>query len=145
MVWAEAMQLYKNGEPMLMSGTAQSQAQEAQEGHRESDPNEGIIAEFLQKKVPAGWYQKSLVDRRNWLDNAFNQQKADEDSLVYRDRICALEIWNECYRQFTRMKKSEAREINAALGRMPGWKRAERPLRFGGDYGLQRGYIREVT
>ena len=95
--------------------------------------------------MPAGWYQKSLADRRNWLDNTFNQQREDEGQMVYRDRICALEIWNECFRQFARMKKSEAREINATLGRMPGWKRAERALRFGGDYGVQRGYIRDVT
>ena len=145
MIWAEALQLYRDGETMLLSGAAQGQAQEAQEGHRESDPNEGIIAEFLQRKVPAGWYQKSLADRRNWLDNTFNQQREDEGQMVYRDRICALEIWNECFRQFARMKKSEAREINATLGRMPGWKRAERALRFGGDYGVQRGYIRDVT
>ena len=95
--------------------------------------------------MPAGWYQKSLADRRNWLDNAFSRQQTDEKNLVYRDRICALEIWNECFRQFTRMKKSEAREINAVLDRMPGWKRAEKTLRFGGDYGAQRGYTRCVT
>lgn len=63
--------------------------------------------------------------------------------LVYRDRICALEIWNECFRQISRMKKSEAREINAVLDRMPGWRRAEQMMRFGKDYGVQRGYVRE--
>ena len=145
MIWAEALQMYQGGESLLLSEGAEMMAKEAQEDHKESDPNEGIIAEFLQKKVPAGWYRKSLADRRNWLDNTFNQQNVEESSLVYRDRICALEVWNECYRQFTRMKKSEAREINAALDRMPGWKRAEGPLRFGSDYGLQRGYTREVT
>lgn len=145
MIWAEVLQMYCGGESLLLSEGAETLAKEAQEGHRESDPSEGLIAEFLQKKVPAEWYQKSLADRRNWIDNTFNQQNAEESSLVYRDRICALEVWSECFRQFTRMKKSEAREINAALDRMPGWKRAERPLRFGGDYGQQRGYIREVT
>ena len=144
MIWAEALQVYLGGESLLLSHEAETQAKESQECHKESDPNEGVIAEFLQKKVPAGWYQKSLADRRNWLDNAFNQQQADESRLVYRDRICALEVWNECYRQFTRMKKSEAREINAALGRMPGWKRAEQPLRFGKDYGVQRGFVRDA-
>ena len=145
MIWAEALQVYLGGESLLLSQEAEMLAKESQECHKESDPNEGVIAEFLQKKVPAGWYRKSLADRRNWLDNTFNQQNVEESSLVYRDRICALEVWNECYRQFTRMKKSEAREINAALDRMPGWKRAEGPLRFGSDYGLQRGYTREVT
>ena len=144
MIWAEALQVYLGGESLLLSQEAEMLAKESQECHKESDPNEGVIAEFLQKKVPAGWYQKSLADRRNWLDNAFNQQQADESRLVYRDRICALEVWNECYRQFTRMKKSEAREINAALGRMPGWKRAEQPLRFGKDYGVQRGFVRDA-
>lgn len=144
LIWAEVMQLYRAGESLLMSGDAQGLAKDAQDEHRESNYNEGIIEEFLQKKVPMDWYQKSLADRRSWLDNVFNQERTDEEQLMYRDRICALEIWNECFRQagYNRMKKSDAREINSVLDRMPGWKRAEKSVRFGGDYGVQRGYVR---
>ena len=65
MIWAEALQMYQGGESLLLSEGAEMMAKEAQEDHKESDPNEGIIAEFLQKKVPAGWYRKSLITSRN--------------------------------------------------------------------------------
>lgn len=143
-IWAEAVALWHAGESLIMSAEADGMAKDAQEDHRESNYNEGIIAEFLQKRVPKDWYQKSLVDRRNWLDNVFNQDRTDESQLMYRSQICALEVWNECYRQagYNRMKKSDAREINNILDRLPGWKRAEKTLRFGGEYGVQRGYIK---
>lgn len=144
LIWAEAVQRYQAGESLILSRAAEALAFEAQEGHRESSHNEGVIAEFLQKKVPADWYQKSQEDRRFWLDNVFDQKQAGDAQLMFRSRICALEIWNECFRQtgYSRMKKSDAREINNVLDRMPGWKRAEKPIRIGGEYGVQRGYIR---
>lgn len=143
-IWAEAMHLYQSGESLLLSRDAESQAKDAQEQHRESNSNEGVIMEFLSRKVPVDWYQRDAAGRRMWLDNAFDQQKMDDGQLMYRDRICALEIWDECYLQAgrTRMKKSDAREINAILERLPGWKRAEKVLRFGREYGVQRGFIR---
>lgn len=145
MIWAEVLQIYRNGESLLMSPEAEALARESQDAHKESDPNAGLIEEFLQKKVPGDWYQRSLEDRKVWLDNLFNRQQEDDGLLVYRDKICALEIWNECFRQYTRMKKSEAREINAVLDRIPGWRRAEQMMRFGKDYGVQRGYVRESS
>lgn len=63
---------------------------------------------------------------------------------MYRDRICAWEIWNECFRMagYNRMKKADAKEINGALERLEGWERQKSAIRFGGEYGNQRGYVR---
>ena len=138
------MALYRAGEPLVLSAEAEGMAKLSQESHRESSYNEGLIEEFLAKKVPKDWYRRTLAERRTWLDNTFEQGREPEENLMFRDRICAIEIWNECYRQagFNRMKKSDAREINAILGRMPGWRRMEKMARFGGEYGPQRGYER---
>lgn len=143
-IWAEAMAIYQAGESLILSQTAESLAKESQEAHRESNSNEGVIEEFLNKRVPRDWYKRSLTERRTWLDNTFEQSREREENLMYRDRICALEIWNECYRQagYNRMKKSDSREINAIMDLMPGWKREDKALRFGGEYGVQRGYVR---
>lgn len=144
LIWAEAMALYRSGESLTLSDTAETIARQSQEDHRESNYNEGLIAEFLAKKVPKDWYKRSLAERRMWLDNSFDQSKEPEENLMYRNRICAIEIWNECYHQagYNRMKKSDSREINAILDRLPGWRRAKNLMRFGGEYGPQRGYER---
>lgn len=144
MIWAEAMSLYRAGEPLILSSEAEGMAKQSQEEHRESNYSEGLIVEFLEKKIPKDWYKRSLAERRLWLDNSFNQGREPEENLMYRDRVCAIEVWYECFGQsgFNRMKKSDSREINAILDRMPGWKRSNKTMRFGGEYGPQRGYER---
>lgn len=146
-IWAEAVALYRLGEPLILSDVAEKMAEHAQEEHRESSYSEGAIIEFLEKKVPRDWYKRDLYERRSWLDSGFDQKQADESQLMYRDRICAWEIWNECFKMpgYTRMKKSDSKEINGILERLPGWERQKSALRFGGEYGSQRGFIKVTS
>lgn len=143
-IWAEAVQRYRLGEPLILSGEAEKMAERAQDDHRETSYSEGAIVEFLERKIPPDWYGKSMYERRIWLDSEFDRKQADDGQLVYRDRICAWEIWNECFRMagYNRMKKSDAKEINGVLEKLPGWERQKAPLRFGGEYGHQRGFSR---
>lgn len=146
-IWAEAVALYRLGEPLILSEGAEKMAEHAQEVHREASYSEGAIVEFLEKKVPLDWYKRDLYERRNWLDSGFDQKQADESQLMYRDRICAWEIWNECFKMpgYTRMKKSDSKEINSILERLPGWERQKSAVRFGGEYGAQRGFTRVTS
>lgn len=143
-IWAEAVYMYRLGESLILSDEAGKMAENVQEEHRESSYSEGAIVEFLEKKVPKDWYKRSTYERRNWLDCEFNQKQVDEEQLMYRDRICAWEIWNECFRMpgHNRMRKSDAKEINGVLERLPGWERQKGVIRFGGEYGAQRGFIK---
>lgn len=143
-IWAEAVALYRVGERLVLSGEAERLAEAAQEDHREVPYSEGVIKEFLEGKVPKDWYSRSLYDRRNWLDSEFTRSQCKEEELMHRDRVCAIEIWNECFKMggYNRMKKSDAKEINSILERMPDWERQKSPLRFGGEYGNQRGFLR---
>ena len=43
------------------------------------------------------------------------------------------------------MKKSDSKEINSILERLPGWERQRSAVRFGGEYGSQRGFIRATS
>lgn len=143
-IWAEAVARYRLGEGLILSEAAERLAEGAQEDHRELSYSEGMIKEFLDKRVPKDWYGRSMYERRNWLDSEFMQDRCGEDGLMYRDRICAIEIWNECFRMagYNRMKKSDAKEINGILEHLQGWERQKSPLRFGGEYGHQRGFLR---
>lgn len=143
-IWAEAVALYRLGEPLILSDEAERIAEIAREEHREASYSEGAIIEFLEKKVPKDWYKRDLYERRSWLDSGFDQKQADESQLMYRDRICAWEIWNECFKMpgYTRMKKSDSKEINSILERLPGWERQKGVVRFGGEYGSQRGFVK---
>lgn len=146
-IWAEAVALYRLGEPLILSDEAERIAELAREEHMESSYSEGAIIEFLDRKVPRDWYTRDMYGRRNWLDSGFDQKQADESQLMYRDRICAWEIWNECFKMpgYTRMKKSDSKEINSILERLPGWERQRSAVRFGGEYGSQRGFIRATS
>ena len=143
-IWAEAVMLYRLGEPLILSSEAEKIAENVQEEHREASYSEGAIVEFLEKKVPKDWYKKSLYERQSWLNSEFDQKKADESQMMHRDRICAWEIWNECFRMpgYNRMRKSDSKEINSILERLPGWAKQKNAIRFGGEYGMQRGFQR---
>lgn len=143
-IWAEAVCMYRLGEPLILSEEAGKLAAAAQEEHQETTYSEGIIKEFLERKVPKDWYGRTMAERRSWLDSEFNQKQCSEEELMYRDRICAIEVWNECFKMagYNRMKKSDAKEINSILERLPGWERQKGNVRFGGEYGFQRGFLK---
>lgn len=143
-IWAEAVCLYRLGESLVLSAEAEKLAVKAQEEHQEAAYSEGLIKEFLAKKVPKDWYGRTMYERRSWLDSGFDQKQLSDGELMYRDRICAIEVWNECFKMagYNRMKKSDAKEINGILERLPEWERQKVNIRFGGEYGHQRGFLR---
>lgn len=146
-IWAEAVAMYRIGEPLKMSDAAEKIAEGVQEEHRETSYSEGAIKEFLEKKVPKDWYGRSQYERKSWMNSEFERKQDDGDQLVYRDRICAWEIWNECFKmpEYSRMKKSDSKEINGILEKLPGWERQKGAMRFGGEYGMQRGFRRSTS
>ena len=146
-IWAEAVTLYRLGEPLILSDEAERIAEGVQEQHREASYSEGAIMEFLEEMVPEDWYKRSMYQRRSWLDSEFDRGQADKGRFMRRDRICAWEIWNECFKMPAsyRMRKSDSKEINSILERIPGWEKQKSSIRFGGEYGMQRGFLRSTS
>jgi putative DNA primase/helicase len=139
MLWAEAATYWRLGEKLYLEGDAARAAENQQEIHKEINAKEGVIRAFVMRRVPQDWQKRSLAQRKLYWANEFGQQ---QEGLANREKICALEIWCECFGGDIRyMKKSDAREINDILSSMNELKKSEKPLRFGADYGLQRGYI----
>ena len=140
-LWAEAVVCWKLGEPLYLSGEIEEYAKTVQEDHREVSPQEGIIADYLDTPVPPDWPRWDLAKRRMYLEGAMQY----DGSLIQRDKVCAMELWCEALGNDQRLfKKTEARELNSILERMPGWERMKNPARFG-YCKLQRGFEKAVT
>lgn len=141
-IYAEAFVYWQLGEPLYLSGQAEAEAREQQEIHRESSAKEGVIREFVERRVPQRWEKRSIAERRLYWSGEFGRE---EGETVERDRICAAEVWCECLGgDLKYMKRSDALEINGILAMIPGWKRYGSSFRFG-PYGQQKGFVKVST
>ena len=139
-IWAEARMYWALGEPLYLSKEVEALALEQQEAHRESSGKEGMIRDFLEKRIPSDWDQQPVQNRRMFWNGM--QQLGEGVVLMPREKVCAVEIWVECLGGDPRfLKRTDSIEINNILAGMPGWERVKTPRRFG-PYGQQKGFRR---
>ena len=140
-IWAEAIMVYRLGEPLYMRGEEDRLAREAQESHEERSEKEGAIIEFMSKLLPKDWGKWSLNQRRTYLSNEFGSKEGSE----MREYVCAAEVWCECFgKNLPDMKRADSREINGVLSGIKGVIKMRSPHTFP-IYGNQRGYqINEI-
>ncbi len=139
-IWAEAYMLYVLGEELYLPKEIEALAEQQQEEHMESSEKEGMIREFLERPVPENWDSVSLPNRRMF----WNGDQKEGTVLVPREKVCAAEIWAECFNADMKfMKKSDSVEINAILSRLKGWRRNKDKRRYG-PYGPRRGFERST-
>lgn len=137
-VWAEAYMCWQLGERLFLPKEIERMAEEMQEGHREASGKEGMIRDFLERKIPSDWNNYDLQQRRQFWNG--NLKLPDHTELVKRDKVCAMEVWAECFSGDPRyLKRTDSMEINSALQAIKGWKRNKDKRRYG-PYGPQRGF-----
>lgn len=143
-IWAEARVYYELGERLFLDDAElEAAAKVLQERYREDDGVEGMIRAFLEKPIPADWYDRELVARRSWLAMRRDFGAGTEEPLKPRTKICAREVWAECYgKDLAYCDNRQSVTINKALARL-GWIPGRYP--FGGEYGQQRGYRKPGT
>lgn len=142
-IWAEAYVYWAMGEPLYLPKEIEDLAKDQQEKHRESSGKEGIILDFLERPIPSNWDTMDLQKRRIFWSG--NMSLPDGVELVPREKVCAAEIWAECFgSELKYMKRSDSTEINNILLSTKGWERIKTPRRFG-VYGQQRGFERVAT
>lgn len=137
-IWAEAVVRWKAGESIYLDAAMATLAEQQQRDHMQEDPREGMILEFLSQPIPVGWYSWDMERRLFYNPGVYT------GPTMERRRICAAEIWVECFRyRLQDMTQRDSRAINTILGGIPGWE----PLRYrpGADYGQQRGFCKGVT
>ena len=136
-IWAEAFVYWQFGEPLYLSKEIEKMAQEEQKKRIESSAKEGAIIDFILQKVPADWNKYTLEQRQAYLSF---EHKSYSGELITRDRICAAEIWVECFRKdIANMKRWDALEINGILSGIEYLEKLKNDGRFG-PHGKQKGY-----
>lgn len=142
-LWAEAVVAWRLGERLYLIDKEEEIAKEQQDSHRESNAKEGLIREWLEQDLPPNWDAYNLQARRIWWAD---KQGRELGALTPRDRVCALEIWCECFGSDAKFfQRKDAIEINGILETMSDWKRTKSGVRYGADYGYQRGFERDLT
>ncbi|WP_310359754.1 virulence-associated E family protein [Neobacillus drentensis] len=136
-ILAEAFMYWQLGEPLYLTGDALEESKEHQENHRESNVKEGIIREFISRPIPVVWEKRDISERRLYWSGEFGKVEME---TMERDRICAAEIWTECFHNDIKfIRQADTREINSILSSLPGWETYRG--RFG-PYSYQRGFVR---
>lgn len=142
-IWAEAIQLYKNNESLLLTKEENEIAIKCQEGHMEGSPKEGMIREYLDTLLPNNWDKMDIDNRKMFIEG--NGFEHSEKGVNKRVKVCAMEIWVELFGGDPKMLSPyNAREINDVLRNIDGWKAYDKgsgKLRFGSMYGSQRAFV----
>lgn len=132
-IWAEAKISYELGDGLLLSKEAALLAEEAQLDAMESDERQGIVEEYLRRKLPEGWDDMEYNQRMLFLDS-------EDEGSAERRQVSNIEIWVEALRNPAKaMEPKDARAITAMMMRIPGWRRTGKRQHIKG-YGLQRIY-----
>ncbi len=138
LIWAEAVELFKAGEPLYLSKDLERIAREVQETYEEENPRVGIVAAYLDRLLPEGWDDLDLYTRRQWLET-------DTVGTVRRTTVCTLELWAEALGQnpdkFDRYASKELRDVMAKL---PEWRGKGNARRTFKNYGQQRYFERRL-
>lgn len=144
-VWAEAIERYQAGEELFLKGSLATEAYVQQQQAMEADDREGIVADYLERLLPANWDDMDLYGRRSFLSGSeFGGNPAA--GTLQRDKVCIMEIWCECFgKSRETIKKADSYEIEGILNRIGGWtkftgnKTGKRHLAL---YGPQRIFVR---
>lgn len=137
-IWAEAYEMYKQGELLYMTGEEDMIAKIEQHKHSEQDERKGIIEEYLNAKYPDNWANMDLYDRRRWLEDPLSQV-----GTIQKDFVCVAEIWCECLgKEKNDMSRYNTRDINDILRSLPEWEASTSTKNFS-IYGKQKYYRRK--
>lgn len=141
-IWAEALNLYYEGEELFLSPELEREANRIQETHVEEDPRAGLIQGYLDTLLPVEWDDMSVFDRRAYLDS--EEAFEDRQGAVQRQRVCAAEIWAECLgNDHKNMKPFEATGIYNILRRLDEWEERKPARTSFKIYGKQTTFIKK--
>lgn len=134
-LWAEAKHYHLQGEKLFLEGESETIAREKQEEHTYRSVRESLINNYLERKLPMGWYDMDIADRILWLSS-------DEEGVFERTKVCALEVWVECLggnkNNFPNLDQREVKSVLDSLG----WIRTKSHVKVDNEYGKQRSFIK---
>lgn len=140
-VWAEAVHLYKNHEPLILSPDAETIAQREQQMHSEADERTGLIDKYLNTPLPVNWEDMDLDDRRLYLSEDEGMRVKGK---IERQYVCIAELWAECMgKNKTDLDRYKSREYNDIMRNISDWEASKSTKNFK-IYGVQKYYVRKL-
>lgn len=137
-LWAEAVARYREKEPLFLTGEVEQSALATQESHRETDPWEGMLIDFISKPIPEDWDKWPLDRRRDFLSGT---AKGDL-KLVDRQRVSPTEFLCEALNKAPgNLDKKDSMRVSKILRGLPGWEPMD--TRYRTPYTQVRGYARK--
>ena len=139
LIWAEAVDLFKKGEPLFLPRDIEAMAREVQETYEEENPKAGLVADYLDKLLPKDWEERDIYSRKAWLE-------ADaKDGTEERTTVCIWEIWVEALNgNPERLDRYAVKEISDIMARLPEWRRVSNRTLTIKPYGRQKYYQKET-
>ncbi|MFP7480210.1 VapE domain-containing protein [Terribacillus saccharophilus] len=140
-LWAEAVMYWRLGESLILSGELEQEAKRQQESHAEHNPRESLVRDFVERDVPKDWQKKDVHARKLYWSNEFGKTEVETEP---RDRVCAAEIFVECFGGEIRfMRRSDTMEINDILENIEGWSKHKSISRYGPYGRVKGGYVKQ--
>lgn len=142
-LWAEAFQLYRNGETLWLDDEQGRALKKMQENYSEEseDPIKNLLPAFLDMKTPTDWPAYSLQRRRAWINNP---DPLDAEGTVTRDRFSVIEFLCECLgmNKGDKEYKYMALKVGRIMATIPGWEKMPTTSKHAKIYGPQKYYKR---
>jgi predicted P-loop ATPase len=139
-IWAEAVIYYGFGENWYLDEYTEALARDVQARHTEMNSKQGLIENYLNTLLPDDWETRDLENRLLYLHGGFD---IEEKGTTLRDRVCALEIWQELFKGDPKnFNYAQSREITGILRQIPGWE-SKSCYACGRLYGRQRAFVRK--
>jgi predicted P-loop ATPase len=137
-IWAEALYFYRQNEPLFFTAEEEMKWGLYSEQFQPHDDLEGVILEFLEKKISRDWYELPKSMRQGIMEG-----DSERGDLKYeRRRVCMLEIWHECFGNIKPYDSTAGRRYREIMRGLKGWQEKSRPIWFGKSYGVQRYFER---
>ena len=141
-IWAEALFYQAGGEDSFLDAEMEEEAAKMQQEAIEYDDREGEIIEYLDTLLPEDWYDWDVTERMDYFQQRDNLEPKKQGGSMRRMKVCAREIFCECWgRPKSAWKRQDAYEIAAIMARLTDWERVGREDNIPG-YGHQRVYTR---
>lgn len=121
-IWAEAVQIWLAGEPLIISDADAELAAEHRDTYTAEDTNLGKIEHYLSLLVPDNWSRMSRTQRSEWMWNHDEGLVAGDNPIT---EVCLLQILVEAlgYRHENDVHPAMANQVTSLLNGLPGWRR----------------------
>ena len=142
-IWAEAVTRYQQHEALFLDDKLNSEAEKVQTAHLQSDARIGLIQAYLDILLPSDWKDRSLENRRTYIEMSMNKQSPE--GKEQRTRVCAAEVLCELFgKDPGDIRRSDTVEINQLITQIDGWTRYKKSKGYMlfRIYNTQKAFVR---